>query len=520
MTGPTKVLVLALDACDRSIALRMAQQGRMPNLQSLLDRGTSGTIYNPPGLFVGSVWPTLYTGTSPGTHGRYCFRQYQPGTYEVRPTNVAHDVRALPFWEHLSQVGRRVAILDVPHSAVSEGLNGIQLVDWGAHDANPGFRVWPPSLEQEVRSLPAHPVGVDCNGDRRDPDDFSLLSDNLLHGVKLRTQMVSSFLGQGGWDLFFHAFSEAHCVGHQCWHLHDPSHPRFREELQAAGDPLDVVYMALDRAVGELVSLAGPDATVMVLLSHGMGAHFGGNHLLDPVLRRLELSGLPKVVRDAVDITDRAFDAAPWKFRRRALRLAGRHPGPYEWRRAGFEPYLFLTDGRHRRYFAVPNNDVYGGIRINVKGREPRGLVSPGAELDDIHESIERGLLGLVNVATGEPVVHQVMHTRELFSGPLLDSLPDLLVEWNWSAPIEVVASPRIGTISVNDTETRTGDHRPPGFFVAAGPGVTPGRLDRPVASVDVAPTMCALLGTELPHAEGRPISTIAGSATTATAAP
>jgi len=48
------------------------------------------------------------------------------------------------------------------------------------------------------------------------------------------------------------------------------------------------VYVALDAAVGELLRTAGPDTTVVVLASHGMGPHYDGTFMLDDILERLD----------------------------------------------------------------------------------------------------------------------------------------------------------------------------------------------------------------------------------------
>lgn len=52
-----------------------------------------------------------------------------------------------------------------------------------------------------------------------------------------------------------------------------------------------------------------------------------------------------------------------------------------------------------------------------------------------------------------------------------------------------------------------TGEHRREGLFMALGPGIGRGRLDRRVSIMDFAPTFCALLGAELPGADGEPIA-------------
>ena len=57
------------------------------------------------------------------------------------------------------------------------------------------------------------------------------------------------------------------------------------------------MYRALDRALGELLASVDDDTTVVVLLSHGMGPHYEGDHLLGEILQRLDDSyGRPHAV--------------------------------------------------------------------------------------------------------------------------------------------------------------------------------------------------------------------------------
>ena len=41
-----------------------------------------------------------------------------------------------------------------------------------------------------------------------------------------------------------------------------------------------------------------------------------------------------------------------------------------------------MPDRARRKAFAVVHNDISGAIRINMVGREPKGKVKPGAELE------------------------------------------------------------------------------------------------------------------------------------------
>jgi predicted AlkP superfamily phosphohydrolase/phosphomutase len=171
----------------------------------------------------------------------------------------------------------------------------------------------------------------------------------------------------------------------------------------------------------------------------------------------------------------------------------------------GAPPRLRLPVGP-RRFFAVPNNDVYGGIRVNLVGREPCGLVHPGKEYDALFEELRSGLRQLVNVDTGQPVVRDVFRLADVYRGECFDALPDFCVEWNRDAPISGVASPAIGTLRKRFRGVRNGDHKPEGFFWAMGPGIEPGLRIEPVSVMDFGATISTLLGAPLPDVDGKPI--------------
>jgi predicted AlkP superfamily phosphohydrolase/phosphomutase len=139
---------------------------------------------------------------------------------------------------------------------------------------------------------------------------------------------------------------------------------------------------------------------------------------------------------------------------------------------------------------------------VNLAGREPAGKVAPG-EFDAVCESIERELLAFTNADTGAPVVQRVWRIDEVFRGPNLHHLPDLIVEWNRDAPIARVHSPKTGEISGTYTKPRTGDHSPDGFFCMTGSGARSGRIGRNVSIMDFGPTIAERLGVELADVDG-----------------
>jgi predicted AlkP superfamily phosphohydrolase/phosphomutase len=164
-----------------------------------------------------------------------------------------------------------------------------------------------------------------------------------------------------------------------------------------------------------------------------------------------------------------------------------------------------------RKCFKVPNNELYGGIRFNLVGREPRGQLH-GGQLDAWFEQLREDLLELVNVETGGPVVRDVIRTDAVYDRHELDNLPDALVDWHRSDPVRSVGSPKLGTISGEYRGIRSGDHRPTGLLFVRGAGVVPGPLDDAVTIVDIGASIAARLGVDLGDVDGRPDPRLAGA--------
>jgi predicted AlkP superfamily phosphohydrolase/phosphomutase len=68
------------------------------------------------------------------------------------------------------------------------------------------------------------------------------------------------------------------------------------------------------------------------------------------------------------------------------------------------------------------------------------------------------------------------------------------------------VYSPKIGVVHEPYEHWRTGDHFPNGLLLATGPGIVPGVASQVIPVTDIAPTICARLGVQLPDVDGHVI--------------
>ncbi|MGW5702755.1 alkaline phosphatase family protein [Amycolatopsis japonica] len=525
MTEPAKILVVALDACDPTTIRELAAAGEVPTLARLLETSASATTHNPYGLFVGSLWSSFFTARTAARTGFHCWEEVDTKTYERRLTSPL-EIRGTPFWETLSDAGKRVAVLDVPHSRADKPINGAMVSEYACHDRHFGFHTSPPELAKEIEAefgltpiLTAEPDLVrdwapddylHREGPHRTPDEERALTHGLVAGIGQKTQVSTKLLAEGDWDLFLSVYGESHSIGHQQWHLHDPGHRDHDVALAAELDPIRAVYRGLDEAIGEHLALAGPDTTVFVLLSHGMGSRYEGSHLLHEILRLLdtvETEGLRG--GGAMTTAKRAYSALPRPLRTKLASAAM----PLLRKRLASSPlpavpnWATAEQRSKQRFYLSPNNFVFGGVRINLAGREPHGVVQPGAEYEAVCEQLTEDLLSLVNVASGKPVVREVSRTSDHYDREADDTLPDLLIDWARTGPIETVWSPKTGVVYGPDEHWRTGDHRPDGLLLASGPGFEPGAKLPDLDVVDLGSTLSAMLGVELTDdVDGRPL--------------
>jgi predicted AlkP superfamily phosphohydrolase/phosphomutase len=172
-----------------------------------------------------------------------------------------------------------------------------------------------------------------------------------------------------------------------------------------------------------------------------------------------------------------------------------------------FRWYAGDRDWQGCRAFAVPNNDSVGAIRVNVRGRDPNGMVEPGTEYQTVCHDIASALEELKDPSTGRSVISRVTITHRDFHGPYLENLPDITVLWDSSFAWNTIHSPRFGTLRIRRQDGRSGSHTSHGFILAKGPGI-PADCEVTGHSIyDIAPTILDWAGVEpSSDMDGKPI--------------
>jgi predicted AlkP superfamily phosphohydrolase/phosphomutase len=174
---------------------------------------------------------------------------------------------------------------------------------------------------------------------------------------------------------------------------------------------------------------------------------------------------------------------------------------------------LAHLDWQRTRAFSLPS-DMTAYLRINLKGREPEGIVTAGREYEAVCDELTDAFGSLTHAGSGAPAVERVVRVDRQLGRPAEGSLPDLCVVW---ADTETLSRLRLGdqhTVDAPAGDVRTGQHRHVGFLIGAGPGIDADREESSANLLDLAPTALALLGVEAPPAlPGQPIEVFAGGA-------
>ncbi|MDH4209668.1 MAG: alkaline phosphatase family protein, partial [Anaerolineae bacterium] len=150
----------------------------------------------------------------------------------------------------------------------------------------------------------------------------------------------------------------------------------------------------------------------------------------------------------------------------------------------------------------------YGSIYLNLRGREPQGIVEPGPEAEDVFRRIVQGLEELSDPQSGERVVEKVHRQEGLYWGQYVNSAPDLIVQWK---NYEYDCRQRFGTeetavfgdaLTISDLQEEqnmSAVHRLHGTLMLRGHRVQQAQTIEGAQITDLAPTVLYLLGQPVP---------------------
>jgi predicted AlkP superfamily phosphohydrolase/phosphomutase len=456
MTDGPRVAVIGLD-CGTPQLLFRDLLDEIPNIRALLDRGMFGELASITPPITVPAWACAMTGKTPGQLGIYGFRNRKDTSYEGLSIATSHAVRERAVWDALGEKGLRSLLIGVPPSfPPPSDFPGWRI---GCFLTPPSARsfAYPKELEAEI----AEELGEGTDYIFDIPDfrkaGFDVVLEQVFAMTERRFRVARRLVRTKPWDLFMLCEIAPDRLHHVFWQFVDPNHPQYEP-----GNKYEMVfrdyYRSLDREVGSLLEALPDDAVTILMSDHGARPMEGGLCFNDWLIREHYLS----------------IEAQP-------SRVIPFSEAAIDWSRTA----------------AWGDGGYYGRLFLNVKGREPQGVVEP-ARYEETRDELAQRIEAMPG-PDGEPLGNRVLRPQDVYP-EVRGVAPDLIVyfgDLGWRS-VGSIGNRSIFTYE-NDTGPDGANHDRTGVFAMAGvPGQPSGVVDG-LRLVDVGPTILSMFGLETP---------------------
>jgi len=455
-----KVLVLGFDGASPKLISRWINH--LPTFKRIKENGILGEIIPPIPAQTPVAWSTFMTGKNPGNHGVFSFAFRQMGTYErkiIDPTML----KSKTLWHILNDAGKRVGVINVPMSN-GEQINGFII---------PGFLSRSEGIPHpsSVKAKVKRKFGIDkIAGDleinvlEKAQSDPELFFERVNQITDEMAEICFYLILEEKWDFFMPVFMGTDRIQHFFWRFIDSTHPKFQEN--ALGGYVKKFYMKIDKIVSRFLECIDEDTFAIILSDHGFC----------PVYKEVIINNYLEEAR-----------------------------------------FLTTKSGKIDLEKSKAVSYGYGDIWLNVKGREPKGIIDSNKEYNKEYEDTRTEIVNELKriEIDGEKPVRDVKKREQIYWGTYLNQAPDLIIIFNvgWQAARqpEITVKNRFKRY-VNDNPRwsggHDGTHSPldvPGIIGVLGPRM-PSRKELRVSLWDVAPTILSLMGVPIPaDMDGKP---------------
>jgi predicted AlkP superfamily phosphohydrolase/phosphomutase len=443
----SRVLVIGLDCVPPVLAFDRYRDF-MPNLAALARDGVHGPLRSTFPPITVPAWTSMVSGRDPGELGLYGFRNRVERSYELR-TATSADVKVKRVWDRASEAGLRVAALFVPLTSPPPPVRGSSMACFLWPGSEP--LTFPPRLRAELERA-FGPYRADVP-EYRSEERARILDElfgmarqhfGIARELWRRERPDFAMMVEIGPDRLHHAF----------WQFMDPAHPRFERD-SAFSDAGRRYYAMIDAELGAFLDELDGDTSVIVASDHGAKALHGGVRI-NEWLRRNGWLALRD--RSATSVNDQTID---WSKTR-------------AWSTGGY----------------------YGRVFLNVRGRDPEGIVAP-SEYEKVRTELAGALGADLARVEGVDVGALVARPEDLYR-QVRGLAPDLLLV------LGDLSYRALGTLDdtalfspVNDTGPDGCNHDWNGIFVMRANGRHGPREGLQI--YDVGATILDLLGLDRP---------------------
>jgi len=485
-----ETLLVGVDAGCRSVLEPLFEAGAVPHLESIFESGAAGPLESQIPPWTPSAWPSLYTGVSPGKHGVFGFLTFDGYDWDV--VNSTH-VREHTLWERLDDHDKSSVVVNAPVTHPPRATDGAVVPGYTAPE-DPDCH--PEGLLDEIRDeIGEYRVYAPRDADGREKVEWY---ERL---VEMRGEAFRYLADRFDPEFGFVQFQQTDTVFH---------------EFPGDHGKVRAVYEAVDRQVGTILEECDPD-TVLVASDHGMGEYGGHEFRPNEFLRQRGLvetttegEGMPTwstiadnqlqdgeegrtEADDDPDLLERGMAGlASVGLTSQRIHAALDAVGladfvaervPTEVARVASEQVDFASSQAYMR------DRIELGVRVNLEGREPDGIV-PESQYDRLCDDLVE-MLSEVETPDGKPVFERVARRDDIFSGPYVEEAPDVI-----TVPREYdeFISTRVGDGQFGPP-SEPYNHKRDGIVAMSGAGVDAAADLSDADLFDVAPTILATMG-------------------------
>ena len=342
----------------------------------------------------------------------------------------SRHIKSATLWDVISHAGRRSIVINVPSTYPASPLNGILVSGFVAIDINKA--TYPPELVPKLREMD-YRIDVDA---RKVQESHDALMEDILTTLARRVELLLHLYDKEPWDLFIGVITETDRLQHFFMDAAEDENHKYHSAFKE-------FYRRVDYFLGAIAERLR-DETFMIMSDHGF----------TPIKQQVYLNR--------------------WLVDNGYLRLKD-NPRSIE----------DIADGS--RAFAMDPGRIY----INLKGRYPNGLVD-AADRKRLVEEIKQGLSEIS--ADGKPIAQRIYERDELFSGPCIESAPDLCVQSIYGYDLKGAVNKSV----LMDREVFTGMHTQDDATLFINASRDALRSEKPHIT-DVAPTLLHAMGVPVP---------------------
>ncbi len=494
-----KIFVLGIDGATFDIINPLIRKGKLPNLAKMVQTKAYGDLTStiPPNSSV--AWTSFATGKNPGKHGIYYFREQKANSYE-RPFISSRSIKSRTLWQILSEQGKKVGVINVPIAYPPDIVNGYFISGLLAPNRKSIF-TYPPDLHFELlKELGDYPLDNESEIIYRTSGDELAAFQHLIYSNNKVLEATFSLMDKFEWDFFVVVLTIADKVQHIGWKYTIPEFRQQNPELcKKSESMIEISYCIVDEQLGKLQSRLDDNTVLMIMSDHGFGP-ISYQFYINRWLKRL---GLLKL---------KTYGALKYKllgvirgFLRRFLIGLGKKAGVSEKMKKivalpimnmnSEKSYTLVDWTRTKAFSSWTNGEEI--VMINLKGREPEGIVNPGREYEELRDFITKELCEIKG-DNGEKLIDKAYKREELYSGPHVHLAPDIQF-----APVDMSLQPR-GEIFGKEILIRPPDfspalHRMNGILLMEGEAIKENFRIEGAHIIDVAPTILYLMGIPIP---------------------